>query len=52
MKNLGPVMAFAWGLLAVVLMGVGAWMVYHPAGFIVAGAALYFDLQLDRVGKE
>ena len=51
MKKLIPYFPFAWGLLAVALMAVGAGMVYLPAGFIIAGAALFLDLQLDRGGR-
>jgi hypothetical protein len=31
------------GLLGLVLLSVGAWMAYHPAGFIVPGALLLAD---------
>lgn len=31
------------GLIGLVLLSVGAWMAYHPAGFIVPGALLLAD---------
>jgi hypothetical protein len=49
MKKLGIVMPLLVGLTAVVFMAVGAALIYPPAGWIVAGAALYLDLQLDKV---
>ena len=42
---------FMVGVLAVALMSVGAALIYPPAGLIVAGAALFVDLQLDHRGR-
>ncbi|MFE7559659.1 hypothetical protein [Kitasatospora sp. NPDC057500] len=60
MKNLllqlaGPAgRAAAWlldnapGLLAVLLISAGAWLIYPPAGLITAGALLLADRVADR----
>jgi len=52
MKRLIPALPFVWGMLSVVLVAVGAGMIYLPAGFIAAGLLLFVDLQRDKAVRE
>ena len=38
------ILAIAWPLVGIALVGYGAWLVYPPAGYIAVGALLIVDV--------